>query len=185
MNTMVRNLKKVENGIDISLNSRYYYLIFKIIKLKIKSEAMKMVHKKTLDSFACLMQTNRYMQDQMKDWLHKYKLTFTEYSVLQVLHQKGRQSVQQISKSVWLTSGSMTYVIDRLQEKGYLSRSDCKEDRRVVFVTITNAGKELMDLISPYLLEKISTLFQQTTEEEQQLLIDILHKITQNKLTHT
>lgn len=144
-----------------------------------------MVHKKTLDSFACLMQTNRYMQDQMKDWLHKYKLTFTEYSVLQVLHQKGRQSVQQISKSVWLTSGSMTYVIDRLQEKGYLSRSDCKEDRRVVFVTITNVGKELMDLISPYLLEQISTLFQQTTEEEQQLLIHILHKITQNKLTHT
>lgn len=145
---------------------------------------MKMVHKQTLDSFACLMQTNRYMQDQLKDWLHKYKLTTTEYSVLQVLYQKGKQSVQQISKSVWLTSGSMTYVIDRLQEKGYLSRSDCKEDRRVVYVTITDEGKELMDVISPFLLDRISTMFQQTTEEEQQLLIDILHKITQNNLTH-
>lgn len=42
----------------------------------------------------------------------KYKLSITEFSALEVLYQKGKQTVQQIGNCILVSSGSMTYVIE-------------------------------------------------------------------------
>ena len=70
----------------------------------------------------------------------KNKLSITEFSVLEVLYQKGKQTIQQIGNSILISSGSMTYVIDKLEQKGLLNRNACPDDRRVIHVTLTDDG---------------------------------------------
>lgn len=142
-----------------------------------------MVNKTTLDSFATFTKTSRMIQDEFKQWLTHYKLSPTEFSVLQVLNEKGQQTVQQICNQVLLTSGSMTYVIDRLQDKGLLIRSDCREDRRVVHVKMTSKGLNLMNILLPRHEEYIGNLFQGVSLAQQRELINILKKLGESKIS--
>ncbi|WP_258235416.1 MarR family transcriptional regulator [Bacillus atrophaeus] len=50
----------------------------------------------------------------MKEEITKSKLNITEFSVLEVLYQRGKQTIQQIRKNILISSSSMTYIIDNL-----------------------------------------------------------------------
>jgi len=52
------------------------------------------------------------------------QLNITEFSVLEVLFLQGKQTIQQIGTSILISSGSMTYVIDKLEDKG-VNKSTC------------------------------------------------------------
>ncbi|WP_244933630.1 MarR family transcriptional regulator [Neobacillus mesonae] len=49
----------------------------------------------------------------------KNKLGISEFSVLEVLYQKGKQTIQQIGNCILISSGSMTYCLDKLEKKDY------------------------------------------------------------------
>ena len=76
-------------------------------------------------------------------------LNLTEFGVLELLYHKGDQPIQKIGQKILLASSSITYVVDKLEEKNYLIRRGCPTDRRVTYATITKEGKELMDEIFP------------------------------------
>ncbi|MEC2035234.1 MarR family transcriptional regulator [Bacillus atrophaeus] len=59
----------------------------------------------------------------MKEEITKSKLNITEFSVLEVLYQRGKQTIQQIRKNILISSSSMTYIIDSLEQRGLLSRN--------------------------------------------------------------
>lgn len=73
-----------------------------------------------------------------------FGLTVSEFGVLEALLHKGELPVQQLRKKVLVTSGSMTYIVDKLQEKGYVKRYKCKEDARIWFVRLTDIGQEFI-----------------------------------------
>ncbi|WP_141433206.1 MarR family winged helix-turn-helix transcriptional regulator [Bacillus sp. 03113] len=130
-----------------------------------------------LKTFVVFMKATKSVQDKMKIDLNKYGLTWTEFSVLEILYRNGKQTVQQISKAVLLASSSMTYVIDKLQEREYLIRSDCRQDRRTVYVSITDKGKALMDRCIPEHQKFIQDLFQEINLDEKKMMISLLGKI--------
>ncbi|WP_367949315.1 MarR family winged helix-turn-helix transcriptional regulator [Bacillus sp. FJAT-29790] len=113
----------------------------------------------------------------MKHDLSKYSLSPTEFSVLDVLYLKGKQTVQQICNSVLLASGSMTYVIDKLEQKGLLQRCDCREDRRVVHVVITGQGNLLMNKVFPEYQKLIQDIFENISAEEKKTMKSVLERI--------
>ncbi|MHA7764743.1 MarR family transcriptional regulator [Bacillus atrophaeus] len=45
----------------------------------------------------------------------------TEFSVLEVFYQRGKQTIQQIRKNILISSSSMTYIIDSLEQRGLLA----------------------------------------------------------------
>ncbi|WP_264740610.1 MarR family transcriptional regulator [Cytobacillus firmus] len=53
----------------------------------------------------------------------KHNLGITEFSVLEVLYYKGKQNIHQVSQSALNSSRSMTYVIDKLEQKGFLEEA--------------------------------------------------------------
>lgn len=61
----------------------------------------------------------------------------TEFAVLELLYHKGQQPLQQIGGKILLASGSITYVVDKLEKKGFLERVACPNDRRVTYAAIT------------------------------------------------
>lgn len=133
----------------------------------------------TIDSFEALLKAAKLIQERIKQVLVSCSLSLTEFSVLDVLYQKGKQPVHQICNSVLLASGSMTYVIDKLEQRSLLKRCDCQEDRRVVHVMITDEGTILMDKIFPEYQKLIQEIFGEITLEEKRTMIRVLRKLTE------
>ncbi|GAA0349140.1 MarR family winged helix-turn-helix transcriptional regulator [Bacillus horti] len=112
----------------------------------------------------------------MKD-MKKYGMSSSEFMVLEVLYTKGSIPLQQIGEKVLITSGSITYNIDKLERKGLLIRIPCQEDRRVTFAQLTKAGNDLFDEIFPKHTETIHDLLSSLDPEEKKLAIELLKKI--------
>jgi len=68
-------------------------------------------------------------------------------------------------------------VVDKLEEKGYVERIDCSEDRRVKLASITDKGKDFMDEVFPKHEKKIEEIFSSLSEEEKDLAIELFKKI--------
>jgi MarR family transcriptional regulator, 2-MHQ and catechol-resistance regulon repressor len=132
----------------------------------------------TNQAYLELMQTSKAIQDYIKAEMMANKLNITEFSVLEVLYFKGKQTIQQIGKSILISSGSMTYVIDKLEQKGLLNRIDCPNDRRVIHVVLTEDGMKFMEKIMPNHRDLIDNMFGDLTDQESQTMVKLLKKVS-------
>jgi MarR family transcriptional regulator, 2-MHQ and catechol-resistance regulon repressor len=137
-----------------------------------------MERKCTNQPFLMLMQTSKAIQERIRDEMSKNKLSITEFSVLEVLFYQGKQTIQQIGNRILISSGSMTYVIDKLEQKGIIKRNDCREDRRVIHITLTAEGMEMLENIMPKYQEMVDSIFGDLTDDESELLVNSLNKVS-------
>jgi MarR family transcriptional regulator, 2-MHQ and catechol-resistance regulon repressor len=137
-----------------------------------------MERKCTNQSFLLLMQTSKAIQERIRDEMSKYNLSITEFSVLEVLFYQGKQTIQQIGNRILISSGSMTYVIDKLEQKGIIKRNDCREDRRVIHITLTAEGMEMLENIMPKYQDMVDSIFGDLTDDESKMLVNSLKKVS-------
>lgn len=130
-----------------------------------------------LKLFVVFSRANRAVTDRVTEDIKSHGLNPTEFAVLELLFHKGDQPIQQIGQKILLSSGSMTYVIDKLEEKGFLRRKPCPNDRRVTYATITADGQTLMEEIFPKHREAIRSIFSALDSEEKQEMIRLLKKL--------
>lgn len=137
----------------------------------------------SLKAFVVLMKSSKSIMDLVKKDISDHGMRTSDFTVLEALYHKGRQTIREISEAVLINTGSITYVIDKLEKKGYIERSYCKEDRRVVYIQITDNGKELMDQIFPKHQQMIEKVFEEVTDEEKEIVIDVLKRVGKKKNT--
>jgi len=128
--------------------------------------------------YLVLMQTSKAVQERVRLELIKYNLSITEFSVLEVLYHMEKQTIQQIGNRVLISSGSMTYVIDKLEQRGLLIRSACSDDRRVIHVTLTDDGHELIEKIMPKHQELVNYMLGSLNNDEAKILVKLLKKVS-------
>ncbi|WP_257348587.1 MarR family winged helix-turn-helix transcriptional regulator [Pseudalkalibacillus decolorationis] len=131
----------------------------------------------SLKSLVVLSRTNHAVMEHIKKDIRSHGLGVTEFAVLELLYHKGEQPTQRIGEQILITSGSITYVVDKLEAKGYLERKRCPEDRRVIYAHISDKGRALMDEIFPEHSKSIEAMFQNLTNEEKETLIVLLKKV--------
>src|ERR1700721_967450 len=68
----------------------------------------------------------------------------TDFRVLEALLHKGPLPVNNIGPKVHLTPGSISVAVDRLLERGLVSRVESPDDRRVRVVALTKSGKDVI-----------------------------------------
>ncbi|UOQ44367.1 MarR family transcriptional regulator [Halobacillus salinarum] len=131
----------------------------------------------SLKLFVVLSKAQRSIADLVKDDIQRYDLNPTEFGVLELLYHQGDQPLQKIGEKILLASGSITYVVDKLEEKGYLERIPCPEDRRITFASITEKGRELLHSIFPDHWKQIEAITAGLSEEEKKQAINLLKKL--------
>jgi len=131
----------------------------------------------SLKLFIVLSRAHRAISDRIEQDIKGYGLNPTEFAVLELLFHKGDQPIQHIGKKVLLASGSITYVVDKLEKKKLLERVSCPKDRRVTYASITEEGKAFMNEIFPKHEMEIDQIFSSLNDEEKQLLIALLKKL--------
>ncbi len=72
-------------------------------------------------------------------------LTYTQYIVFLVLWEKDGISVSEIGKKLMLDNGTLSPLLKKMEQAGYVSRRRSSEDDRVVVVTLTEAGRALQE----------------------------------------
>ncbi len=130
-----------------------------------------------LKSLVVLSRANHAVEEKIREDIRAHGLNPTEFAVLELLYHKGEQAIQRIGEKILLSSGSMTYVIDKLEKKKYLLRSRCPQDRRIINVCITEEGSALMDEIFPQHQAAIQEMFSILDEKEKETFIAMLKKL--------
>ena len=72
----------------------------------------------SLNAFIGLNRTTDHLEQIVRADVQRYGLNVTEFAVLELLYSKGEQPIQKIGKRVLIASSSITYVVDKLVEKG-------------------------------------------------------------------
>lgn len=130
-----------------------------------------------LKALVVLMRASQTVQDIVKQDMGKYGVNPTEFAVLELLYHKGDQPIQHIGKKILLASSSITYVVDKLEEKGFVQRRACPKDRRVTYAVITDKGRAFIEEAFPQHEKTIETIFEHLSKEELTTAIELLKKI--------
>lgn len=101
----------------------------------------------------------------------------TEFAVLELLFHRGPQPLQRIGSKILLASGSVTYVVDKLEAAGLLSRQPSPEDRRVIYAVLTAKGQELLETIFPEHAAALHRAMAGLSAGEKAELIPVLKKL--------
>jgi len=101
----------------------------------------------------------------------------TDFRILEALLNKGPLPVNTIGPKVYLTPGSISVAVDRLVERGLVSRVESPEDRRVRVVSLTPKGKELITPVFRKHSAEIGKVFADASPKELRSLETILKKI--------
>ncbi len=91
-----------------------------------------------------LMKAFQALMPHAAESIARTALGDSDFRVLEVLLHKGPLPVNTIGPKVWLTPGSISVAVDRLVEKGLVSRKDHPDDRRVRRVELTAKGRALI-----------------------------------------
>lgn len=133
--------------------------------------------KRSLKLFIVMSRAHMAINAQTHRFFQNNGLNATDFAVLELLYHKGRQPLQKIGNKILLASGSITYVVDKLEKKGLLKRISCERDRRITYADISEEGKKLMDCIFPQHEAHLHELMSALTEEEKETAITILKKL--------
>jgi MarR family 2-MHQ and catechol resistance regulon transcriptional repressor len=106
-----------------------------------------------------------------------YGITIGQFAVLEVLYHKGPLALGQIGSLLVVTAGNVTYVVDQLERRGLVQRERRRDDRRMVYASLTPKGRELLDEIFPRHARFVATLFDALEDTEQQELARLLKKL--------
>ena len=101
----------------------------------------------------------------------------TEFAILEALYHKGPLPLQQIGEKVLISSGNITYAVDKLEQKHLLVRRPASHDRRVIFAELTRQGHDLLAAIFPQHAEALRAAVSGLSPEEQAQAIRLLKKL--------
>ncbi|ARJ50905.1 MarR family winged helix-turn-helix transcriptional regulator [Staphylococcus lutrae] len=125
-----------------------------------------------------IKRTNDMLDKLIRKDVKSYGLSVTAFAVLELLYNKGEHTIQRIQERILIASSSTTYVINSLEEKGYLKRRQCKKDRRVSYISLTDQGQQLMENIFPEHTKAIEQAFSELTNDELYALQTTLKKLS-------
>ena len=108
-------------------------------------------------------------------YLEKLDLTYTQYIVLMVLWEKDHLSVKEIGAKLYLDSGTLTPLINKLIIKGFVQKEKSPDDERELIISLTSDGiklKEKAKEIPPLIAKKVKL-----TQKEARTLYTLLYKL--------
>ena len=106
-----------------------------------KYESLKLANQLCFPLYACSRETIKLY----KPFLDELGLTYTQYITMMVLWEHKAMTVKALGQELYLDSGTLTPLLKKLEEKGFVHRRRSDEDERNLIVSITEKGDELKD----------------------------------------
>jgi DNA-binding MarR family transcriptional regulator len=124
-----------------------------------------------------LIFTYNWITEKTKQFFEKGDITSQQYNILRILRGAGKPlSTLQIRQRMLDKMSDTSRIVDRLVKKELVQKVICKTDRRLVDVTMTDTGMQLLDRLDSY-NEQMDSMLGNLSEEEAKMLNQLLDKI--------
>lgn len=126
-----------------------------------------------------LIYTYNWLNEKMKAFFDREGITGQQFNILRILRGAGVPiSTLQIRERMLDKMSDTSRIVDRLVLKGLAQKNTCKNDKRLVDVSITTKGKKLLEKIDAHEKE-MDSIFGNLSEPEAGQLNKLLDKIRQ------
>lgn len=115
--------------------------------------------------------------EHVRQDLGRHGLSLTEFGVLEALFHKGPLVLGDVQRKILVSSGGITYLVDRLEERGLVERRACPGDRRATHAALTQEGEALIGRIFPEHARAIEHALSGLDPEEKATAIDLVRTL--------
>ena len=112
--------------------------------------------------------------------LSDFGITPPQFSTLSTVSYHDGITMGELCDHLFLTSATVTALVDRLEERGFLLRDRDKEDRRVIRLRITQEGKDVLEESLKTRRELFATYLEGLDAGEREQLKELLEKLFAN-----
>ena len=137
-------------------------------------EAMKLENQLCFPLYAAA----RSVMNLYTPYLKPLGLTYTQYLVLLVLWERDGLTVGELCAKLMLDNGTLSPLLKKMEQAGYVARTRSREDERVVVISLTEAGKALQDEARDIPRQVGSCI--RLSPEKAQALYDLLYELLEN-----
>jgi MarR family 2-MHQ and catechol resistance regulon transcriptional repressor len=130
-----------------------------------------------LKLWVVLARSHAAISEVLKADIERHDLTFAEFGVMEALYHKGPQLLGEIQKKILVSSGGMTFLVDRLAKRGLAERQECSSDRRARYAALTKKGEKLMASIFPEHAAVILSAMKGLKQADQRALTALLKEL--------
>lgn len=121
--------------------------------------------------------TNGWVMEKIKDFVKKENITPQQYNILRILRGTGRPlSIIQIREKLLDKMSDTSRIVDRMIMKGLVTKSVSERDKRLVDITITPFGKDLLTKLDER-NDELDRFMQSISDEEAEMLSSLLDKL--------
>jgi MarR family 2-MHQ and catechol resistance regulon transcriptional repressor len=133
------------------------------------------------ETMLSLLRTSDQLQIHFARLFREHGLTTSQYNVLRILRGEGKPlPILEIAQRTVTVVPGITGLIDRLEQAGLVRRQRCLEDRRVIFVAITQHALRLLDRLDEPVRALHKRLLGRVPQVELKTLIRLLEKVRQS-----
>lgn len=124
-----------------------------------------------------ILRTNDQFQNRFGRLFREYDITSSQYNVLRILRGEGKpMPCLEIANRMIQVVPAMTGLLDRLEKQGLVTRERCTEDRRIVYVALTDKARQLLEAMDERVMEQHRTLMGHLSRAELKELSRLLEK---------
>lgn len=120
----------------------------------------------------------QFIQRKVRD--HGIDLTYEMLQVLTVLWRKGKMNQQDIADNIQKNKASLTSLLDNLEKRGLVMRSEDPSDRRNKIISLTPLGLQYRVQFQPIFNEFYETLSKDVSKEKLREIGMLLNQIYKN-----
>jgi len=124
-----------------------------------------------------LSRARNAVADHVRAHTEECGLTPGEFAVMETLYHKGPLLLGEVQRKILVSSGGVTYLIDKLEARGLAERQECPTDRRARYAALTAAGRKWMDELFPEHARRLTEALEGLNDEEKTHAIDLLRAL--------
>jgi len=104
-------------------------------------------------------------------------LTLSQYGLLQGLVGRDGARARDLAEQAGIAPSTATRILDALQRRGIVRRRPAADDRRAVTITLTGAGRELLDAQDAWMRRRQLAFYEGLPPDERELAPDLLVRL--------
>ena len=142
---------------------------------EVNYDVLKLKNQLCFPLYAC----SREVIKQYKPFLDEVDLTYTQYIAMLALWENREMTVKELGDALYLDSGTLTPLLKKLENKGYVTRTRSRKDERNLIVAVTEEGDQLKEqaLKMQQAIEDNTELSGEKAKELYRTLYDILARL--------
>jgi len=134
---------------------------------------------KHTDVLIALRRIIRAIDMRSRRLMQQAGFTGPQLLVLQALGQHGEMSAGELAREINLSQGTVTSILDRLEKRVLIQRVRSESDRRKVFITLTETGKEQLASAPTLMQEHFIERFDELKDWEQHQILASLQRLAE------